>query len=217
MPSRPPPGRCATASGPSRRPRSTGHRSPSSATTAPTRQCPGRPLGDNPRDVAAPPQAELERDLGGSDRARPSRVAGPGFVNLYLSDAWYRRALADLVAAGDGLGPAPTPDPEGVLVEFVSANPTGPLHVGGGRHAAYGDALVRLLQAAGHEVEREYYVNDAGGQIDRFAESIAARMAGAEPPEDGYAASTWPSWRRDRRRGDRPRTTSPRSAGAGWS
>jgi arginyl-tRNA synthetase len=73
------------------------------------------------------------------------------------------------------------------LVEFVSANPTGPIHVGTGRHAAYGDSLVRLLEAAGHEVEREYYVNDAGSQIGRFADSIAARMRGEEPPEEGYA------------------------------
>jgi arginyl-tRNA synthetase len=73
-----------------------------------------------------------------------------------------------------------------VLVEFVSANPTGPLHVGGGRHAAYGDSLVRLLEAAGHEVEREFYVNDAGGQVARFAASLAAQMTGGEPPEDGY-------------------------------
>lgn len=145
------------------------------------------PLGDNPRAVAARLQAELERELGDSGSLERIEVAGPGFVNLFLADAWYRRALAALVAAGDDLGPAPTPSPERVLVEFVSANPTGPLHVGGGRHAAYGDALVRLLQAVGHEVEREYYVNDAGGQIDRFAESIAARMTGAEPPEDGYA------------------------------
>jgi arginyl-tRNA synthetase len=145
------------------------------------------PLGDNPRAVAARLQAELEQTLGESGSLDRIEVAGPGFVNLFLADAWYRRALAALVAAGDGLGPAPTPDPQRVLVEFVSANPTGPLHVGGGRHAAYGDALVRLLQAVGHEVEREYYVNDAGGQIDRFAESIAARMTGAEPPEDGYA------------------------------
>ncbi len=145
------------------------------------------PLGDNPRAVAARLQAELERELGGSGSLDRIEVAGPGFVNLFLADAWYRRALAALVAAGDGLGPAPTPNPRRVLVEFVSANPTGPLHVGGGRHAAYGDALVRLLQAVGHEVQREYYVNDAGGQIDRFAESIAARMSGAEPPEDGYA------------------------------
>jgi arginyl-tRNA synthetase len=144
------------------------------------------PLGDNPRAVAERLRVELERDLAGSGSLDRVEVAGPGFVNLFLSDAWYRRALAALVAAGEDLGPAPTESPERILVEFVSANPTGPLHVGGGRHAAYGDALVRLLEATGQKVEREYYVNDAGAQIGRFADSIAARMAGAEPPEDGY-------------------------------
>jgi arginyl-tRNA synthetase len=144
------------------------------------------PLGDNPRAVAERLRGELERDLAGSGSLDRIEVAGPGFVNFFLSDAWYRRALAALVTAGEGLGPAPTESPERILVEFVSANPTGPLHVGGGRHAAYGDALVRLLEATGHDVEREYYVNDAGAQIGRFADSIAARMAGAEPPEDGY-------------------------------
>ncbi len=141
------------------------------------------PLGEAPRDVAARLGAELERELGAEQSLERVEVAGPGFVNLFLSDQWYRRAMARL---GAGLGPAPTPSPERVLVEFVSANPTGPLHVGGGRHAAYGDALVRLLEAAGHEVGREFYVNDAGGQVQRFAASIAARMTGAEPPEDGY-------------------------------
>ncbi len=144
------------------------------------------PLGDNPRAVAERLRAELERDLGASGSLDRVEVAGPGFVNLFLSDAWYQRALGALLAAGEDLGPAPTASPERVLVEFVSANPTGPLHVGGGRHAAYGDTLARLLEAVGHEVEREYYVNDAGGQIDRFADSIAARMKGVEPPEDGY-------------------------------
>ncbi len=144
------------------------------------------PLGENPRDVAARLAAELGEQLGEGTVDRVE-VAGPGFVNLFLADAWYRRAMVSLAAAGDqGLGPAPTAAPERVLVEFVSANPTGPLHVGGGRHAAYGDALVRLLEAAGHEVQREFYVNDAGGQIERFAASIAARMRGEEPPEDGY-------------------------------
>jgi arginyl-tRNA synthetase len=145
------------------------------------------PLGESPRAVAERLQEELERRLGGpAGNLDRIEVAGPGFVNLFLSDAWYRRALGALVAAGEALGPAPTPQPERVLVEFVSANPTGPLHVGGGRHAAYGDALVRLLEAVGCEVEREYYVNDAGGQIARFADSIAARMTGVPPPEDGY-------------------------------
>ena len=145
------------------------------------------PLGDNPRAVAERLRGELEGSLGGEtgsvDRVE---VAGPGFVNLFLSDAWYRRALAGLVAAGDDLGPAPTASPERILVEFVSANPTGPLHVGGGRGAAYGDAVVRLLSAIGHQVEREYYINDAGSQISNFANSIVARMKGEELPENGY-------------------------------
>jgi arginyl-tRNA synthetase len=145
------------------------------------------PLGESPRTVAERLCGELERELGANGSLERVEVAGPGFVNLFLSDAWYRRAMASLAAAGERLGPAPTESPERVLVEFVSANPTGPLHVGGGRHAAYGDALVRLLEAVGHEVQREYYVNDAGGQIERFAASIAARMRGEEPPEDGYA------------------------------
>ncbi len=142
------------------------------------------PLGEKPRDVAERLRAELERTLG--DGVERIEVAGPGFVNLFLSDAWHRRAMAALAAAGEELGGSRTDAPERVLVEFVSANPTGPLHVGGGRHAAYGDSLVRLLEAVGHEVGREFYVNDAGGQVDRFAASIAARMAGEEPPEDGY-------------------------------
>jgi arginyl-tRNA synthetase len=144
------------------------------------------PLGEAPRDVATRLCAELERELGAEGSLDRIEVAGPGFVNLFLSDGWYRRAMTRLGEAGASLGPAPTSSPERILVEFVSANPTGPLHVGGGRHAAYGDALVRLLEAVGHAVEREYYVNDAGGQVQRFAASIAARMTGGEPPEDGY-------------------------------
>jgi arginyl-tRNA synthetase len=144
------------------------------------------PLGEAPRDVAARLRDELERELAASGSVDRVEVAGPGFVNLFLSDAWYRRALARLGEAGETLGPAPTDDSKRILVEFVSANPTGPLHVGGGRHAAYGDSLVRLLEAVGHEVEREYYVNDGGGQVARFAASLAAQIEGTEPPEDGY-------------------------------
>jgi arginyl-tRNA synthetase len=144
------------------------------------------PLGEAPRDVAARLAAELERDLGGEGLLDRVEVAGPGFVNLFLADEWYRRAMARLGEAGEALGPAPVGSPQRILVEYVSANPTGPLHVGGGRHAAYGDALVRLLRAAGHDVQSEYYVNDAGGQVQRFAASIAAEMTGGEPPEDGY-------------------------------
>jgi len=144
-------------------------------------------MGDNPRAVAERLRGVLEADDGLAGSLERIEVAGPGFINFFLADAWYLRALGDLLAAGENLGPSPTPDPEKVLVEFVSANPTGPIHVGTGRNAAYGDSLVRLLQAAGHAVQREYYVNDAGSQIGRFADSIAARMRGEEPPEDGYA------------------------------
>jgi arginyl-tRNA synthetase len=143
------------------------------------------PLGEAPRDVATRLAAELAGGLGEGTLDRVE-VAGPGFVNLFLSDEWYRRAMARLGAAGEELGPAPVDSPQRILVEYVSANPTGPLHVGGGRHAAYGDALVRLLRAAGHEVRSEYYVNDAGGQVERFAASIVAAMRGEAPPEDGY-------------------------------
>jgi len=146
------------------------------------------PLGEKPRDVAARLAAGLDDALGPETVDRVE-VAGPGFVNLFLTDEWYRRAAAGLAAAGDGLSPAATGTPERILVEFVSANPTGPLHIGGGRHAAYGDSVVRLLEAVGHEVQREFYVNDAGGQVDHFAASIAARMRGEEPPEDGYGGS----------------------------
>src|SRR4051794_15187866 len=143
------------------------------------------PLGENPRDVAARLADQLRSQLG-EETVQRIEVAGPGFLNFFLADDWYRRAMLSLASVGEQLGPAPTDSPERILIEFVSANPTGPLHVGGGRHAAYGDSLVRLLEAAGHEVQREFYVNDAGGQIERFAASIAAQMTGGEPPEDGY-------------------------------
>jgi arginyl-tRNA synthetase len=143
------------------------------------------PLGESPREVAGRLAERIGEELG-QGLVERIEVAGPGFVNLFLADRWYREAMAGLAAGRERLGSAPTDSPERILVEFVSANPTGPLHVGGGRHAAYGDSLVRLLEAVGHEVEREFYVNDAGGQIESFAASIAARMKGEEPPEDGY-------------------------------
>ena len=148
-----------------------------------------RYLSDNPRGVAERLRGELEANPDLAPALERIEIAGPGFVNFFLADSWYLRALGDLLEAGEGLGSSPADSPEKVIVEFVSANPTGPIHVGTGRHAAYGDSLVRLLEAAGHEVQREYYVNDAGSQIGRFADSIAARMAGEEPPEDGYAGS----------------------------
>jgi arginyl-tRNA synthetase len=147
------------------------------------------PLGEQPRAVAERLRGELEQRLGGKlGSLERIEIAGPGFVNLFLADAWYRRALATLLAPAEELGPPPLPEAERerILVEFVSANPTGPLHVGGSRGAAYGDAIVRLLEAVGHDVEREYYINDGGSQVGRFADSIAARMTGADIPEGGY-------------------------------
>ena len=113
-------------------------------------------------------------------------VAGPGFLNLFMTDAWYRRAVADMVEAGAGWGSGCAEPAERVLVEFVSGNPTGPATAASGRHAAYGDALARILDFAGNDVSREYYVNDHGSQVLRFGESIRARARGEEPPEDGY-------------------------------
>jgi arginyl-tRNA synthetase len=144
-------------------------------------------LGDDPRAVAERLRGELEADPELIASIERIEVAGPGFVNFFLADSWYLKALAALLEAGEDPGPSPTEAPEKILVEFVSANPTGPIHVGTGRHAAYGDSLVRLLEAVGHEVSREYYVNDAGSQIGQFADSIGARMSGEEPPEEGYS------------------------------
>ena len=139
-------------------------------------------LGDQPRAIAERLGAVLSDTLG-TDVERVD-VAGPGFLNLFMSDAWFRRALTEMDVADWGGGRA---EPrERVLVEFVSANPTGPITAASGRHAAFGDALARLLEFAGHEPTREYYVNDTGSQVLRFGASIIARARGEEPPEDGY-------------------------------
>jgi arginyl-tRNA synthetase len=141
-------------------------------------------LGSPPRELAAVLGAEIG-ELLGEDLERTD-VAGPGFLNLFLSDAWHRRALGSILAAGGRYGAGGAPRAERILVEFVSANPTGPLVAASGRHAAYGDALARILAHHGHEVGREYYFNDAGGQIRRLGASVIARARGEEPPEDGY-------------------------------
>jgi arginyl-tRNA synthetase len=141
-------------------------------------------LGEQPRVVAERLGAVLAETLGG-DLERVD-VAGPGFLNLFMSDAWFRGALAHMVAAGEGWGAGRADPVERVLVEFVSANPTGPVTAASGRHAAYGDSLARILEFAGDAPLREYYVNDHGSQVLRFGESIKARARGEEPPEDGY-------------------------------
>jgi arginyl-tRNA synthetase len=143
-------------------------------------------LGEQPRGTAEKLAAELDRALAGT--LERVEIAGPGFLNLFLSGDWYRRAAGELAVQGDRLGRPAGADEvtERINVEFVSANPTGPVTAASGRHAAYGDSVARLLEFAGHPVVREYYVNDRGGQIDNFAASIAARMRGEPVPEDGY-------------------------------
>jgi arginyl-tRNA synthetase len=141
-------------------------------------------LGEPPRQIAERLGDELRAHLdGGLEKVE---VAGPGFLNLFLSDGWFREALSGVLAAGDAYGSGTATRSERVLVEFVSANPTGPTTAASGRNAAYGDALARLLELAGHTVEREYYVNDYGSQVQKLGESIQARARGEAVPEDGY-------------------------------
>jgi arginyl-tRNA synthetase len=141
-------------------------------------------LGTSPREVAQALGTELARRLG-PDLER-FEVAGPGFLNMFLAGSWYRRALVAALDDGERFGGGGAPAPERILIEFVSANPTGPMHVGHARNAAYGDALARLLAFDGHTVTREFYVNDAGSQIRKLGESIAALARGDEVPDDGY-------------------------------
>jgi arginyl-tRNA synthetase len=142
--------------------------------------------GAPPREIAERLGATLSEMLGSS--LDHFEVAGPGFLNLFLSDAWCRDGLAALLAAGEDFGALAAGAGEGerVLVEFVSANPTGPMHVGHARNAAYGDSLARMLAFSGDQVEREFYVNDAGSQIRKFGESIQAVARGEQVAEDGY-------------------------------
>ena len=127
--------------------------------------------GMKPRDLAS----ELGRRLPASDRIARVEVAGPGFLNFFLHQNAYLRTIETILAATESYGRLQPAIRHKILLEFVSANPTGPLHIGHGRGAAYGDALANLLQVAGHEVVREYYVNDAGRQMDILAVSVWLR------------------------------------------
>jgi arginyl-tRNA synthetase len=141
-------------------------------------------LRASPREVAERLGAELQQALGGA--LKRFEVAGPGFVNLFVADDWLACALARVLAASDRFGAPESPVGERVLVEFVSANPTGPVHVGHARNAAYGDALARMLEFRGEQVAREFYVNDAGSQIHLFGASVQQLARGEELPEGGY-------------------------------
>jgi arginyl-tRNA synthetase len=147
-----------------------------------------KPLKRPPRELAETILARLDAPPG---LITKTEIAGPGFINFWLADAAVAEVLRSILAAGAGYGHSTGGAGRRVNVEFVSANPTGPLHVGHGRGAALGDAIAALLEATGHEVEREFYVNDAGLQIERLAASLWARVqqaAGreAEIPEGGY-------------------------------
>jgi arginyl-tRNA synthetase len=140
---------------------------------------------------AAPAQDKVPRHLAQevADRAASvsgverASVAGPGFVNLVMAPPWYGAVVEEILAAGDRYGAGAPHEKQRVQVEFVSANPTGPLTVASARNAAYGDSVARLLEFAGHDVEREFYVNDVGEQIERFRASVEARARGEEPEE----------------------------------
>src|SRR3954452_3151227 len=150
------------------------------ATNAALQLAPQRQLA--PRELAAPIAATAPQ-LGAIERAE---VAGPGFVNLWLSDEWLAEALAGVGEQGRDFGAGEAKPPERVQFEMVSANPTGPITVASARNGAFGDSVARLLEFAGHEVEREYYYNDSGAQMEKFRASVEARRRGEEPPGDGY-------------------------------
>jgi arginyl-tRNA synthetase len=153
--------------------------------------------GDYATNVAlrlGPTRSRSPRELAGEIAAEAvsltdvasAEPAGPGFVNLRVSDEWLAEAVSEILEAGPAFGSGSATSPERVQVEMVSANPTGPLTVASARNGAYGDSVARALEFAGHSVEREYYYNDAGAQMERFHASVEAVRAGEEPPEDGY-------------------------------
>ena len=138
--------------------------------------------GQPPRVIAQ----KLVAALAVNDSIASAQIAGPGFVNLRLQPRVLHAELADILHGGAAWGRAAAATGERVNIEFVSANPTGPVTVASGRNAILGDAVARLLEATGHRVTREYYINDRGNQVRAFAESVRAADAGRDPPEDGY-------------------------------
>jgi len=174
------------------------------ATNAALRLAPER--RQSPRELGE----EIAASVASAPGVERTEIAGPGFVNLWLTDAWLADALAAIVERGRDFGagepnaslampakrsrdslarpliPVEPECRERIQVEMVSANPTGPITVAAARNGAYGDSVARLLEFAGHQVEREYYYNDSGTQMEKFRASVEARRRGEEPPEDGY-------------------------------
>jgi arginyl-tRNA synthetase len=149
-------------------------------------------VGRNPRELAT----ELARSLEAAslEGVATVEVAGPGFVNFRLENASIHDVVRSVVEAGDGFGSAYTGEGLRVNVEFVSANPTGPLHAGHARGACFGDTVARHLTHIGFDVSREFYINDRGVQMQAFTESLVARKAGEQPPEGGYKGEYIITW-----------------------
>ncbi|MBR5923300.1 MAG: arginine--tRNA ligase [Clostridia bacterium] len=147
------------------------------------------------RELHAAPRAIAEKLLENADFSgtyiEKCEIAGPGFMNFFLSDSFYGDVVSDVISKGDGYGKSDFGEGKRVLVEFVSANPTGPMHIGNARGGALGDCLAAVLTAAGYKTEREFYINDAGNQINKFSLSLDLRYRqlyedGIEMPEDSY-------------------------------
>ena len=149
-----------------------------------------RTLKKNPRELAQALVAALQRQPAVQRWVQALEIAGPGFINLRLTPAAKQAVVAEVLAGGEQFGRKPASGQK-VMVEFVSANPTGPLHVGHGRNAALGDALSHLLDSQGWQVLREFYYNDAGVQIQTLATSTQARLKGLKPGDDGWPEAAY--------------------------
>ncbi len=149
--------------------------------------------GKNPRELGTALVEYL--DANRPEYVLGVAVAGPGFVNFTLDDSWLHHVLAEVASAGvDKFARLDTGGGQAINVEFISANPNKPLHAGHARGACYGDSVARLLDRVGYEVTREFYLNDRGVQMNLFAESLAARKRGEEPPEGGYQGAYITEW-----------------------
>jgi arginyl-tRNA synthetase len=150
-----------------------------------------RALKKNPREIAAELVQRLQQQPAVQRWVAALEIAGPGFVNLRLAPAAKQAVVAEVLAGGAGYGTSAARQGERVMVEFVSANPTGPLHVGHGRNAALGDCICNLLASQGHAVLREFYYNDAGVQINTLATSTRARLQGLKPGDEAWPEAAY--------------------------
>lgn len=141
-----------------------------------------KPAGKSPRDIATDLVARIEKIPG----VKSANIAGPGFINVFIDAAATAKLATEIISAGSKYGNTDSLVDEVINIEFISANPTGPLHLGHTRWAAVGDAIARVLSAAGAKVTREFYINDRGVQMQKFAQSILAKINDQPVPEDGY-------------------------------